>query len=76
MSAVKIVGIVLVVAGILGLVYGQFSYTKATHEAKLGPARAVGEGQADGQCAGLGWRGGDSGWRAHAFCGQEELAPA
>jgi len=24
-------------AGILGLVYGSFSYTKETHEAKLGP---------------------------------------
>jgi hypothetical protein len=37
MSAVKIVGIVLIVAGILGLAYGKFSYTKETHEAKLGP---------------------------------------
>jgi len=31
------VGIVLIVAGILGLVYGKFSYTKATHDVKLGP---------------------------------------
>ena len=37
MSAVKIVGIVLIVAGILGLVYGTFSYTKATNDVKLGP---------------------------------------
>jgi hypothetical protein len=37
MSAVKIAAIVLIVAGILGLVYGNFSYTKETHEAKLGP---------------------------------------
>ena len=37
MSAVKIVGIVLITAGILGLVYGGFSYTKETHEAKIGP---------------------------------------
>ena len=29
--------IVLIVAGVLGLVYGSFSYTKNTHEAKLGP---------------------------------------
>jgi TRAP-type C4-dicarboxylate transport system permease small subunit len=36
MSAVKIVGIVLIVAGVLGLVYGGFSYTKETHEAKIG----------------------------------------
>jgi drug/metabolite transporter (DMT)-like permease len=37
MSALKIVAILLIVAGILGLIYGQFTYTKATHEAKLGP---------------------------------------
>jgi TRAP-type C4-dicarboxylate transport system permease small subunit len=37
MSATKIAAIVLIVAGILGLVYGGFSYTKETHEAKLGP---------------------------------------
>jgi len=37
MNAVKIAAIVLIVAGVLGLVYGSFSYTKATHEAKLGP---------------------------------------
>jgi hypothetical protein len=33
----KIVGIVLLAAGILALVYRGFSYTKETHEAKLGP---------------------------------------
>jgi len=37
MSAVKLIGIVLIVAGILGLGYGSFSYTKETHEAKIGP---------------------------------------
>jgi uncharacterized membrane protein YidH (DUF202 family) len=37
MSAIKIVAIVLIVAGILGLVYGKFSYTKETHDAKLSP---------------------------------------
>jgi len=37
MSAIKIVAIVLIVAGILGVVYGKFSYTKETHDAKLGP---------------------------------------
>jgi len=36
MSALKIVAILLIVAGIAGLVYGKFTYTKATHEAKLG----------------------------------------
>lgn len=37
MNAVKIAAIVLIVAGILGLVYGSFTYTKETHEANLGP---------------------------------------
>jgi TRAP-type C4-dicarboxylate transport system permease small subunit len=37
MSAQKIVGILLLAAGILALAYGGFSYTKETHEAQLGP---------------------------------------
>lgn len=37
MSAIKIVGVILIVAGVLGLVYGSFSFTKETHEAKIGP---------------------------------------
>ena len=37
MNAVKILAIVLIVAGSLGLLYGGFTYTKDTHEAKLGP---------------------------------------
>ncbi len=37
MSAVKIAAILLIVAGIFGLVYGSFSYTKDTQEVKLGP---------------------------------------
>ena len=36
MSAVKIAAIALIAAGILGLAYGSFSYTKETHEAKIG----------------------------------------
>ncbi len=36
-SAVKIIAVILIVAGIAGLMYGKFTYTKATHEAKLGP---------------------------------------
>lgn len=37
MNAAKLVGIVLIVAGVLGLVYGSFSYTKDTQAVKLGP---------------------------------------
>jgi len=36
MSAVKIAAIALIAAGILALVYGGFSYTTETHEAKIG----------------------------------------
>ena len=36
MNAVKLMAIVLIVAGILGLAYGSFSYTKETHGVKLG----------------------------------------
>ena len=37
MNAAKIVAILLIAAGVLGLVYGGFSYTKETHETKIGP---------------------------------------
>lgn len=37
MNAMKLVGIVLLVGGLLGLAYGGFTYTKTTHEAKVGP---------------------------------------
>ncbi len=36
MNAVKTAAIILILAGILGLVYGSFSYTKETHHATLG----------------------------------------
>lgn len=37
MSPTKIIAIVLIAAGVLGLAYGKFSYTKETHDAKIGP---------------------------------------
>lgn len=37
MNAIKILSILLIIGGILGLVYGSFSYTKETHDAKIGP---------------------------------------
>ena len=37
MTPVRIIGIVLIVAGALALVYGGFSYTKEEHRAELGP---------------------------------------
>jgi hypothetical protein len=37
MNAGKTAAIVLIVAGVLGLIYGGFSYTKQTHDIKMGP---------------------------------------
>jgi TRAP-type C4-dicarboxylate transport system permease small subunit len=37
MSVIKIVAILLIVAGVIGLAYGGFTYTKTTHDAKIGP---------------------------------------
>lgn len=37
MGGTKLIGIVLVVLGALGLVYGGFSYTKEETAAKIGP---------------------------------------
>jgi TRAP-type C4-dicarboxylate transport system permease small subunit len=36
MDTIKIVALALIVAGILGLTYRSFSYTKETHDAKIG----------------------------------------
>ncbi|HWH83736.1 MAG TPA: hypothetical protein VNU71_16000 [Burkholderiaceae bacterium] len=37
MNALKLVAVALIVAGVLGLVYGSFSYTKDSTVVKLGP---------------------------------------
>ena len=37
MNAAKLVAVILICGGALGLAYGGFSYTKETHQAKLGP---------------------------------------
>ena len=37
MSATKLAAIILIVAGVLGLAFGGFTYTKQTEEVKLGP---------------------------------------
>ena len=37
MNSIRILGIALLVAGTLGLIYGGFSYTKDTTAVKLGP---------------------------------------
>ena len=47
MNAMKMVGIVLVVAGVLALMYGGFSYTKETHKADIGPVHVAVEEKQD-----------------------------
>ena len=37
MNGTRLAALVLIVAGVLGLAYGGFTYTKDTHETKLGP---------------------------------------
>ncbi len=37
MAPVKMIAIALIVLGIAGLVYGSITYTKSTHDAKIGP---------------------------------------
>jgi uncharacterized membrane protein YdcZ (DUF606 family) len=37
MSVTRIIGVLLIVGGILGVVFSSFSFTKETHEIKLGP---------------------------------------
>jgi len=39
MNPMKIVGIVLIVAGALALAYGGFSFTKETQKAEIGPLK-------------------------------------
>jgi hypothetical protein len=37
MKSTQLIALVLIVAGALGLAYGSFTYTKETHETKIGP---------------------------------------
>ncbi|MDH4050017.1 MAG: hypothetical protein OEU93_00460 [Rubrivivax sp.] len=37
MSTIKVIAAALILAGVLALVMGGFSYTKQTHEAQIGP---------------------------------------
>ena len=41
MNAFKVLGIALLAAGTLALVYGGFTYTKETHETRIGPLELV-----------------------------------
>jgi uncharacterized membrane protein YdcZ (DUF606 family) len=36
-NAVRLIGVLLIVAGVVGLMYQQFSFTKESTQAKIGP---------------------------------------
>jgi hypothetical protein len=36
-NAARLVGVLLIVAGLVGLIYQQFSFTRETAQAKIGP---------------------------------------
>jgi len=37
MKAIRIAALLLIAAGLLGLAYGGFTYTRSSHDAKIGP---------------------------------------
>jgi multidrug transporter EmrE-like cation transporter len=39
LNAIKMVGVVLIVAGVAALAFGGFSFTKETHRAEIGPLK-------------------------------------
>lgn len=39
MNILRVIGILLIVAGAVGLAYGQFTYTEETHDADFGPIK-------------------------------------
>ena len=73
MNTAKVVAIILIVAGRAGLVYQQFSFTKETHPGQDRPARALGEGEGDGERAAVGEPRRDRHRRGAARRGPEEV---
>src|SRR2546429_8054285 len=49
MTPVRILGIVLIVAGVLALVYGGFSHTKEAHKGEIRPVKPSLEGRQPGE---------------------------
>lgn len=37
MNPIRVIALVLIIGGAIGLAYGGFSYTKENHQAKIGP---------------------------------------
>ena len=37
MNAIRMMAVILIVVGVMGLAYGGFTYTRKTHQAKIGP---------------------------------------
>ena len=71
MNSIKLAAIALMVAGVLGLAYGGFSYTKDTTVVKLGPLEIC-EREAESQYSFVGGYWGHRGGRALAGPGQQK----
>ena len=50
MSGIRVVAIILIMAGVIGLVYQQFSFTRETAQAKIGPLELSVKQKGNGQC--------------------------
>ena len=72
MNAVKMAAVVLIAAGVLALVYGSFSYTKDTHEAKLGPIELSVKDKKTVNIPVWAGRGGGRDWRCPSACRWKE----
>ena len=66
----KIAGVLLLVGGVLALVYGGFTYTKETHEAKIGPI-VLSVKDKETVNVPIGWRRGDRDRRTASGFGKQ-----
>jgi hypothetical protein len=75
MSAIRIAAIVLIAAGILGLVFDGFR-SKGTHEAKIGPLELSVREKENVSVPDVGGRRGDRDWRNPADRPQDRFQPS
>jgi len=76
MNPTKLIGIILIAAGALGLVYGGFSYTKETTGMKLGPIELKVPGEGKRERSAVRQRGSDCSRRVPAGRGGAQMRGA
>ena len=72
MNVTRIIGLILIVAGIAALGMGGFSFTKETHQLKIGPVELSVKEKQDVELPDLGRRGGHRGRRGAASVRRQE----